>query len=382
MKILVLNREYYPLIGGGGRATRILVEKWVRLGFEVDIIVARLSNAAAHEVVNGVNVHRVWALSRRESMTLLGAIGYTVSALLKGIMLLRKHRYAAIHSGFLVPAGFVGALLSKLYHLPHETVPMGGDVYEPTKKLSPHRNFLFRWIVRWVINNSIVSTMSSDLEEKIRRFYSKNAPLHRIPLAFLEPRGIETKTDRAPHTAEGGTTILAVGSLFRRKNYDKMIEAIAVLGRADVALRIIGKDKSGEPIQQELQTLAREKGVSDRVVFLGDVSDEEKYREYSGADIFCMFATHDGTSLVCQEAMYFGLPIIASNTGGQTDFLVDGENAFLVNVHHPQEAAGAMERLIGDPALRLKFSSRVRVGIKEFFVDQIARRHLELMKIL
>ena len=374
MKILVLSREYFPIIGGGGRATRILAEEWVRQGHRVDLVTASIGDIPRKEIVNGVNVIRVNAFSRRASMTIGGAVGYTISALVKGAILLRQNRYDAIHSGFLVPAGFVGVVLSKLYHVPHETMPMGGDVYEPARKASPHRNFLFRAVVRWVVSNSIVATSSSDLEDKIKKYYSAGARQIRIPVGFLEPSGLDIVV-KEPFLKEI-KTIVAVGTLYKRKNYDKIIEAVARLHRLDIQLRIIGQNG---PAREQLELLIKEGELADRVFLLGALSEKEKYEELLRADLFCSMADQDGYSIVCQEGMYFGLPIIAANTGGQIDYLINEKNALLVDAQNSDSIAQAIERLLEDRNLAKKIAQQAKHDSEQFASDKVARQHIAVL---
>lgn len=375
-RILVLNREYFPVIGGAARATRMLAEEWVRQGYMVDLITARVGNTQKKEVLNGVQILRIWTGSNSNLMTLVGAVGYAIVSLVKGILLFPRNQYAAIHSGFLVPAGFSGAILAKLFRVPHEVMPMGGDVYEPHKKLSPHRNFFFRAVVRWVLNNSAVAALSNTLLKDIKRYYSPRVDPVVVQLAFVRPPSVPP----APLIKNAGDhiKIIALGVMLKRKNFDMLIEAFSLIPQKNATLCIVGDG----PLRNDLADLVQRLGVADRVSMPGAVSDEEKYRLLFEAHILCMLAAHDGTSLVCQEAMYCGLPIIAANTGGQTDFLIHEQNSLLVDALNPQEIAMALERLINDPALRQTFRSNVQEDVKQFSVDRIAHRHLQIMGLV
>jgi glycosyltransferase involved in cell wall biosynthesis len=91
-----------------------------------------------------------------------------------------------------------------------------------------------------------------------------------------------------------------------------------------------------------------------------------------------MTSLHEGFGIVFMEAMNFGLPIISTNHGGQTDFLTDGENALLINVGDHEACAASIERIVKDEKLRRRFASKNLKVVKSFMAHEVAGRYIDI----
>lgn len=120
--------------------------------------------------------------------------------------------------------------------------------------------------------------------------------------------------------------LFSVGRLEPEKGFDQLIRALARLKRDDIALVIAGEGR----LQGELEALAREEGVSDRVYFAGNLAREEIWNYYADADTFILLSRSEALGLVVWEAMYAGVPVIVSGAGGLRESVgEDGERGFL-----------------------------------------------------
>ena len=115
--------------------------------------------------------------------------------------------------------------------------------------------------------------------------------------------------------------------------------------------------------------------------FLGEVDDRELPALYQTADVFVMPSRDlygqpiEGLGLVYLEANLCGLPVIAGDTGGVSDAVVDGETGLLVNPEDPAAIASAIVRLLSDSdlAAQLAAAGRARV-LEEFTWERVAER--------
>lgn len=140
----------------------------------------------------------------------------------------------------------------------------------------------------------------------------------------------------APQTErEASFTIGYVGSLIRMKEVDLLLRAFArVLPSCPgMGLHLVGggpmetlRRREGET-DVGLRTLAEELGIGGRVTFVG--SRERIEEELRRMDVFAFPAIKEGTSNAVLEAMATGLPIIASDSGGNGELVVDGKTGFL-----------------------------------------------------
>jgi glycosyltransferase involved in cell wall biosynthesis len=143
----------------------------------------------------------------------------------------------------------------------------------------------------------------------------------------------------------GAIGIVTVGNLIPYKGHDDLLDAIAMLRSAARKYKVfvVGRD---DGIGDELKRKARELGLDGKVVFLGARNDVP--RLLAAMDLFLLPSHEEGSSNALLEAMASGLPIIATNVGGNAEALDNGRYGILVPAHDPPALAGAIETLWED----------------------------------
>ena len=144
-------------------------------------------------------------------------------------------------------------------------------------------------------------------------------------------------------------TILAVGSLIPRKGYRHLIEALAMLGRTDWHLTIVGSPAHDPAEANRIREMVLASGRRGRINIAGAVSARELQRLYTHADLFVMPSLYEGYGMVLAEAMARGLAIV-STTGGAAAETVPDDAAIKVQPGDSQALAEAIVALIDDPA--------------------------------
>ncbi|MEV1021416.1 glycosyltransferase family 4 protein [Streptomyces sp. NPDC050264] len=193
------------------------------------------------------------------------------------------------------------------------------------------------------------------------------------------PPGVDEKTF---HPGSGGDLVRArlglsqrpvvvcVSRLVPRKGQDTLILSMPRILAAvpDAVLLIVG----GGPYEKDLRKLAEETGVADSVRFTGAVPWAELPAHYGAGDVFAMPCRTrrggldvEGLGIVYLEASATGLPVVAGDSGGAPDAVLDGETGWVVRGGVPEEAADRIVALLGDPELRRRMGERGRSWVEE-----------------
>ncbi|GHF62239.1 glycosyltransferase family 4 protein [Streptomyces thermodiastaticus] len=180
--------------------------------------------------------------------------------------------------------------------------------------------------------------------------------------------------------------VVCVSRLVRRKGQDTLIRAMPriLAAEPDTVLLIVG----GGPYERDLRRLARETGVDASVRFTGSVPWEELPAHYGAGDVFAMPCRTrrggldvEGLGIVYLEASATGLPVVAGDSGGAPDAVLDGETGWVVRGGSPEEAADRIVALLRDPALRRRMGERGRRWVEEKWRwDLLAERLEDLLQ--
>lgn len=157
--------------------------------------------------------------------------------------------------------------------------------------------------------------------------------------------------------------LLTICRLMVWKRVDGILRAMKGLP-SDVELLVAGDGDMLEP----WRALARELGLEERVHFLGNVPYERIPLLIRAADVFVLNSEYEGLSHTLLEVSALGLPIVASNVGGNPEVVEHGVNGLLVPPRDPDRLREALAGLLGDPDLGRRF---VRAGLER--MDRFSR---------
>ncbi|CAB4692555.1 MAG: glycosyltransferase [Actinobacteria bacterium] len=179
--------------------------------------------------------------------------------------------------------------------------------------------------------------------------------------------------------------IVVVGRLVHRKGQDRLIDALPLIHQEvpRAALLICGEG----PLRDDLKKQVAQLNLESDVFFAGRVSWEELPLYISAGDLFAMPSRNrlgglevEGLGIVYLEASACGLPVIAGDSGGAPDAVLEGESGFVVDGTSAVEISRRAIQLLQDPALRARMGARGRLWVEEKWRwDQVAARHQALL---
>jgi phosphatidylinositol alpha-mannosyltransferase len=155
-----------------------------------------------------------------------------------------------------------------------------------------------------------------------------------------------------------------------RKGLPVLLEAFAILGAERPALRLLiaGPGDAAEALEQVPAALR------DRVVLLGQVSEDDKVRMLHSVDVFCAPNTGgESFGIVLVEAMAAGAPIVASDLDAFRRVLRGGRAGELFANEDPADLARAAGRLLDDPDRRRLLSAAATAAVSSYDWSVVAK---------
>ena len=230
-------------------------------------------------------------------------------------------------------------------------------------------------LYRFVFNNADVILLSKQLYKDIETF----VPSSRVHIC---PNGIEDTvrdTEIQSKPKENPAKILFLSNLLESKGVFVLLDACAILKQKgiDFECNLIGAE--GDLSVKQFNKRVVQKGVTDRVVYLGKKFGQDKYDIFMNADIFAFptYYFNECFPLVLLEAMSFGLPLVSTFEGGIPDIIEVGTTGYLVPQRNVEALADKLEILIKNPELRQQMGKAGRIKYQNEFTLPIFENRLK-----
>jgi rhamnosyl/mannosyltransferase len=349
MRVVHVYKNYHPVIGGIENHVRSLAEEQVRRGYDVTVMAASPGRRGVEQVVGGVRLVLVPRLVTLFSAPVCPTFPFR----------LRHERADLIHLHFPYPPGEIARLV--LGDRIPTVITYHSDIVRQRRLLRVYEPLLRRVLER---ADRIVVTSPPYLRTS-PYLPAVTAKCSVVPLGIDVERfalngnghGSARSIRRRWSIPEEAFVVGFVGRMRYYKGLDHLMRAIARVPAA--RLLLVGDG----PLRRVLQRLARSLGVSGRVTFAGEVTDEELPAYYRAADLFALPSTGRaeafGTSLV--EAMAAGLPVISTEVASGTSWVNEsGTTGLVVPPCDATALAAAIDRLREDPVLRSRMGAAAR----------------------
>lgn len=355
MKILVLNYEYPPVGGGGGRLTQKLCESLAALGHEVRVLTAGMAHLPGRETVNGVLILRPQSFRRKEdTCSVLEMALYLITALPTALWEAWTWRPDVVHAHFVVPSGLLALAVKLLALRPYAVTAHLGDV---PGGVPDQTAGLFRLAapLAWLVWHQAAATtaVSSHVAGLAQKAWGRSPEiiLNGIPPIITPP----------PAPPVGPLRLLMVGRLSVQKNPLLAIEALAKIPGESWHLDVVGDG----PLADAMKDAAARRGLSHKIEWSGWLEESEVCKKLENSDVLLMTSLQEGLPMAAVEALWYGLAIIGSRIGGLNDVIADTKNGNVCDLN-PESFAAAIHHLIHSPASLLSMKQESQSLARHF----------------
>jgi glycosyltransferase involved in cell wall biosynthesis len=181
--------------------------------------------------------------------------------------------------------------------------------------------------------------------------------------SLLPPTPEQSAKARAELGLSNVQSVLLLGRLAREKGHASLLDALKILGSRKPSL--VAMFAGTGPLEAELKGKCKAAGLSERVRFLGYRTDLS--RLLAAADLVVLPSISEGLPLAAVEALAAARPIIATETGGTPEVVLDGQTGLLVQPNDSAALAAAMHRVLSDPALARRLGTNGRRFVEQHF---------------
>lgn len=372
MKVCLLSKMYPPVVGGSGMYAYEIANALAENDHDVDVYTQSTEDDRTLDVHENVSVYPL-AKARRYLVTF-----ETLNFSLRARLAVDFDEYDVIH-GTLMPASTI-ALSDRLGIDTPVVLTSHSFALSEVFAHSPEKpaDYLLKYAfhpMNVVMDNIAarsadrIIAISDEMRGQLVEQYSldeRNVTRisHGVDIERYRPR-----EEVHPAVSDDKLTLLFVGRLISRKGADLAVEAVAATERDDVELLVAGTGR----LESDLKDLARERGIDDRVQFLGYVPDEDLPLLYSSADATLFTSNYEGFGLVFLESLASGTPVIGTAAGGVPDIVEDGTTGFICS-EKPAAMAERIGQLADEPENLTSMSRAARREVDGRSWEDVARR--------
>lgn len=288
-----------------------------------------------------------------------------------------KGRVDVIHCGNIRPVGYAVQWAYRSLGVPYLLYVNGGDLLrERIKAANPVKRFAARKIFANASGVVATSEWVSNLSSEVMRELGVRTP---PPVAAIglgtDPAHFSPAKDSGSLRSEWGIgdapVMLTVARLVPHKGQDTGLRVLAELHREFPDLRyvLVGEGH----YEGELRRLAAELGVAARVIFAGDLSDDQLAEAYATSTVYLGLSRIDrvinaeGFGISFLEAAASGIPSVAGDSGGVSSAVLDNETGFLVPPLDTLAAASKIRAILKDASLQERMGKTARSAVETRF---------------
>ena len=352
MRIVQVTQHYLPVHGGVETVVHETSTRLVRDGYDVTVVCERETGTMKNEVIDGVKVHRVLGFR-------LFKLKYDVGRIAPEMLLAaRKSKADVVHC----------------HNYGHFPLWVSCFTNKPTV-VTPHSDPATKIYKFWDAFRSVPLRLA-DWTVAVTEMEKQNLILRgaRKDRVVVIPNGVTLPPCDVPELRLGPSIFCLARLDMWTKGQDVLIRAMPnVINQVkDARLYIAGTGKDLVPLKK----IAKDVGVENRVIFLGEVDNYTKALYLKNCSVFCLPSRIEAFGIVYLEAMAFGRPIVAAKVGGVPEVI--GESGLVVEKNDPAALSNALIDILSNQALADKLRAKSLERVKIFDWNRIVKRYERL----
>jgi glycosyltransferase involved in cell wall biosynthesis len=349
-----LDTEY-----GCDRLLFFVTEDWYFLSHRLDL--AKAAKCAGYEVYLVTNINGCEHQIREAGIHIIPLKLYRrslnpfliLTSVIRLIKIYRDVRPTLVHHIAILPM-LIGSLAAKLSGVTHIVNSLNGLgwAFSSNMPIAKMLSFGLRISMRALLSNSPVIVQNLEDAQFLRDLGISNNHIYLIPGSGIDTNRF-SPSDQSPETP----IVILPARLLWQKGIDEFVKAACILKQRGRIARfvLLGCPDIGNPdtVTEDLLLKWEFDGVIEWWGFRSDMPNILR-----SVHVVCLPSYYrEGVPKSLLEAISSGLPIVTTDTPGCRDVVINEENGILIPVKNPRALADAIDRLLGDSALR------VRMGI-------------------
>lgn len=348
MKILLLTRFLSAGMGGSEYVGTIIAELLAKNGHQVWVITNKMEGI---KTLEHENIHPIFVSLKKQSLEGMSlkkteTLRYNLSAIRAGLSIIKKEKIDIIHSNqnFGTFAALAGAILSILTRTPHIKIFhhfVSVKEFEPRfqKKQGPKwKATLFHKVEKFSVklHCSAVHAVSEATKDALIKL-GETKPIFVIPNAISIPNIRESKNVNQ-------FQFVSISRMEEYKMLDVIIKAVKTVKESypEIKLILIGDG----PYRKNLEKLASKLDITENVVFMGYVSNQEKESIISSSLALVFPSVQEGFGLVILEAFAQKKPVLVSDVRPMSDIVENNKTGLVISPLDENKWASGMIHMI------------------------------------
>ncbi|MFH1564689.1 MAG: glycosyltransferase family 4 protein [bacterium] len=353
--------------------------------FQIIILTPYRKNSRLYEKKDGLKIYRfkygstslcdgaILSELKKNKLLWLVVPFFFLAYVIKLKKIIRKEKIKIIHAHWIVPQCLVAVICKKIFCPKIKIIGTihGSDI----TKIKNAR------LKKFILNNlDSLTVVSNELKNEINKLnFKKQLEIETIPMGVddkkFNPCNYQ-KWIKEKYNIEN-SFLLFVGRLSEEKGVKYLLRAMPKIIEKNNKLKllIIGDGH----LKTDLQKMTADLKISDNVLFLGKIPNNELPPYFATADIFIGPSEREGFGLVFVEALMSKTPVIASNLKSISD-IINKETGISINIKDTEKFSDAIIKLLSDEKLRRKFSEKgYEYAKNNFSLSEISKKYNQLL---